>query len=399
MPPSAYDTPSCPQSRASRGRNQSTPTDHRYSCQWCITTWVSSHGSALFNAVNFRRQKPARKNISHLLKKLRKPQIQELVYQGLQRHSQENPPSKNIVPDSFGKWIANLPNLIVFDPDSGERPAILLSHIAWASYAKWRYSEQLEHFFCSGGNEFPDWIGYIYKLGRFYTAAKTLLKLAARQPDLVSSMRVEAIDAPSQVAFSVSDDETALMRVVQRLVTSNPEELMSRLGQFWVTEDPEARFRKACRLTLTVHAEMQLLSFYDHHPELAPRLAFMGTSKKTCFLCHEFMSRHPLAIGASACHQKLYPSWMPAPCSVANVRKEHKVLLWHLSQHLEQTAARDLQTRLGVRKPKSLDSTAGPSLSTTDNGAPKWWVHELATQLFRQKLSSSEELGPDKADG
>ncbi|KAK2592822.1 hypothetical protein QQS21_009490 [Conoideocrella luteorostrata] len=331
-----------------------------------------------------------RDKIDCLLKRLRKPEIQDLVRQGLRRLDEEKTPPEDGVIDPFKKWIVNLPILIEFDPYSDGKPAILLSHIAWASRAKWTYSEQLEQFFCSGGKDFPDWIGVIYKLGRFYTAAKTLLNLAARQPGLVSSMRVEAIDAPSQLSFSISDDQTALLKLVQRLVQSNPDELIFRLGQYWLTADPEARFRKACRLKLTVHAEMQLLSFYDHHPELAPRLAFMGTSKKTCFLCHEFMSRHPLAIGASACHQKLYPSWMPAPCSMANVRKTHKVLLWELSRHLEQTAARDLETRLGVRKPNNLDSTAGPSLPSTDSGSSKWWAHELSTLLARQDLSNSD---------
>ncbi|KAL8284640.1 hypothetical protein RB600_009182 [Gaeumannomyces tritici] len=109
---------------------------------------------------------------------------------------------------------------------------------------------------------------------------------------------------------------------------------------------------------------MQLLAFYDHHPDLTPRLLFMGTSKKACFLCHEFMSWHPLTIGVSASHQKLYLTWMPAPCS-STVRKKHKALLWDLSRHLEQTTLRDLETRLGVRRPMHMDSTAGPSLTTT----------------------------------
>ena len=122
--------------------------------------------------------------------------------------------------------------------------------------------------------------------------------------------------------------------------------------------------RKACRLVLTVHAEMQLLAFYDHQPDLTPRLLFMGMSKKACFLCHEFLSRHLLTIGVSASHQKLYPTWMPAPCS-SSVRKKHKVLLWDLCRHLEQTILRDLETRLGTRRPMHMDSTAGPSLTTT----------------------------------
>lgn len=219
-------------------------------------------------------------------------------------------------------------------------------------------------------------IKHIYKLGRYFSATKAMLKLATKQPALFTSIHVEAVQAPDQEHFSLGNDRTALRTALQRWTRTDPEMLMKQLGQSWLTADPEARLRKACRLVLTVHAEMQLLAFYDHHPDLTPRLLFMGTSKKSCFLCHEFMARHPLTIGVSASHQKLYPTWMPAPCS-STVRKKHKVLLWNFSRHLEETVIRDLQTRLGIRRPMQMDSTAGPSLTTTGTLPSEWGNLEL----------------------
>ncbi|QBZ66590.1 hypothetical protein PoMZ_13573 [Pyricularia oryzae] len=262
----------------------------------------------------------------------------------------------------FQQWIAIFPFMISLRSDA--TPVQLVPHMIWAAQARWKYSERIELLFCSEEEEMPLWIKHIYKLARYHSATKAMVKLATRQPDIFTSIHVKAVEIPGQQRFSLGNDITALSTTLQRLTKTDSGSLVERLGQTWLTDDPEARFRKACRLNLTVHAEMQLLTFYDHHPYLTPRLLFMGTSKKVCFLCHNFLSRHPLAIGVSASHQKLYPTWMPAPCS-SSVRKKHKTLLWDLNRHLEETVLRDLETRFGVRRPVHMDSTAGPSLTTT----------------------------------
>ena len=205
-----------------------------------------------------------------------------------------------------------------------------------------------------------------------------MVKLALKKPALFTSLHARIVDTPLSHTSSMRSNENPLTDVLERLTEQKDnQELMQQLGKVWLTDDPEARFRKACDLRLTVHAEMQLLSFYDDHPELTPKFLFMGTSKKACFLCHRFLSRHPLNIGVSACHQKLYPSWEPAECTRGSVRQSHRVLLWDLNRHLEQTAARDLQTRLGIQRPRTLDSTAGPSLPTTSSLFSARWTREI----------------------
>ncbi|KAI7909504.1 hypothetical protein M9X92_011597 [Pyricularia oryzae] len=251
----------------------------------------------------------------------------------------------------FQQWIAIFPSIISLSFDA--MPVQLIPHIIWATQARWKYSERIESLFCSEEEEMPLWIKHIHKLARYHSATKAMVKLATRQPDIFTSIYVEAVEAPGQERFSLANDITALKTTLKRLTKTDPGSLVEKLGQTWLTDDPEARFHRACRLNLTVHAEY-----------LTPRLLFMGTSKKVCFLCHNFLSRHPLAIGVSASHQKLYPTWMPAPCS-SSVRKKYKTLLWDLNRYLEETVLRDLETRPGVRRPVHMDSTAGPSLTTT----------------------------------
>ncbi|RBA15853.1 hypothetical protein FPRO05_12074 [Fusarium proliferatum] len=328
-----------------------------------------------------------RLRIESILQRLRDPKAQRCTKGVADNLRKDAVLSDDPEKAGFATWMERLPVLMSLEPNA--ESTVLVPHIKWASRAKWVYSEHLEALFCQGEEELPDWVFQIYKLGRYFAAAKAMIKLAIKQPSLFTSIHIEVIDAPDQERFTLGNDLAALKTVIQKLTNVDHDKLMSQLGQIWLTGDPELRFRQACRLTLTVHAEMQILSFYDHHPELTPRLAFMGTSKKTCFLCHRFMSRHPLQMSASASHQKLYPSWMPAPCFISDVRKRNKTLLWELSRHLEDTTARDLETRLGIRRRKNLDSTAGPSLTTSGSIASDWWTSGLANPNNILDLSPS----------
>ncbi|KAK1982067.1 hypothetical protein LZ30DRAFT_749598 [Colletotrichum cereale] len=325
-----------------------------------------------------------------LLERLRSQEVRDTVQRAISEMEKESP-WEDAEEANFREWVYNLPLLVSLDPGSG--PAQLIPHIKWASQARWVYSEHLEIFFGSDNGELPPWLKYVYKLGRYYAAAKAMLKLAVKQPAVFTGIHVEPVDAPEQEKFSLFNERTPLLTVLKKVTKTDPEKLMEKLGQSWLTSDPESRLRRACHMTLTVHAEMQLLSFYDHNPDLTPRLLFMGTSKKACYLCHEFMSRHPLTIGVSASHQKLYPTWMPAPCS-SEVRKRHKVLLWEFSRHLEETTARDLETRLGIRRPFTMDSTAGPSLTTTGTVSTGFWTNGLSLRiLVGSEKAESEASG------
>ena len=68
----------------------------------------------------------------------------------------------------------------------------------------------------------------------------------------------------------------------------------------------------------------------------------------------------------SSSHQKLYPSWIPPPCTDASVYRSQKRLIAELSKSLEQTTQQDLEGRLGIRRPYALDSTAGVSLPSRE---------------------------------
>ncbi|KAK1506597.1 hypothetical protein CABS01_16895 [Colletotrichum abscissum] len=309
--------------------------------------------------------------IRALVEKMNLPEVRHTIDRAIQRMDQI--PSDDVEELGFREWVRNMPFLASLD--AGSHSDQLIPHVKWASRGRWMYSEQLEGLFGLEDGSLPIWLKYVYKLGRYFAATKAMLKLAVKQPDIFTGIHIEAIKAPEQEEFSLGTQKEPLLTMLKKIAPSDPIALREKLGQTWLTTDPETKLRRACKMTLVVHAEMQLLSFYDHHPDLTPRLLFMGTSKKACYLCNEFMSRHPLNIGVSASHQKIYPAWMSPPCH-ASIRKQQKVRLWELSRHLEQAAVRDLETRLGTRRPMTMDSTAGPSLTTTGTISSGFWSRD-----------------------
>ncbi|KAG8349964.1 hypothetical protein FVEN_g11863 [Fusarium venenatum] len=264
----------------------------------------------------------------------------------------------------FKPWLDSCP----FTASSLDRPwnpltiALLVN---WASQARWTYSTQFKVLFGITQSQKPDWMNNLYKIARYRSAIKSMVKLAVKQPDIFAQIQIRELKAPSQSPFSLKNDRGALQTAVKRLIKENSRETMQQLEKHLDSHDVEAVLRKACRLSLTLHAEMQLVVFYEENPESAPRMRFIGTSKKACFLCYKYLLQHPLGLQVSACHQKIYPSWMPPPYYPISGKFKNDPFI-KLDRDIEQLTRKELKTALNAaRRPKNYDSTAGPSLTLT----------------------------------
>jgi len=247
-------------------------------------------------------------------------------------------------------------------------PSTMAMLVDWASYARWLYSEQLQSLLGLHDTQRPPWLESLHKIARYRSAIKSMVKLAAKQPEVFADIHIQEIKAPNTRPFSLFREKAPLLAAVKNLVGENSGMTMEQLERHLGTQNAQAQLRRACRLNLTLHAEMQMVVFYEGIPSLAPRMPFIGTSKKACFLCHEYLLLHPLRLQVSACHQKIYPSWMPPPYYPIPGRYKSKPFV-KLSKKIEQLTKRDLKTTLTVpKRPRNRDSTAGPSLTITATG-------------------------------
>ncbi|KAF4894954.1 hypothetical protein CGCFRS4_v006236 [Colletotrichum fructicola] len=183
----------------------------------------------------------------------------------------------------FSAWMENLSAVTAVA--TGASAVQLLPHILWAEKAKWEYSTYIEAIFSAQGSQLPWWIYHIYKLGRYAVASRALCQLPAEYPGLFCPMRIEPIHSPPRLDFSIPPHERPLSEVLRRIVGDREDEFATRLASVWGATNPESYFRKASHLRLAVHAEMQLVGFYDQHPELIPSFRFIGVSAALHCIC------------------------------------------------------------------------------------------------------------------
>jgi hypothetical protein len=266
-------------------------------------------------------------------------------------------------PQSFLEWFGHV--FMIRDLPVDPEPEVLLDHIRWAQKAKRYYLDFLKAAFSTEAQPLPRWVRTVFKLGRYGIASRALVQLASELPALVNPMTVEPVIAPPKTRFTILEEEMPLTCVLRRVVGDDRvEEFVPRLASIWNTTDAESYFRRACSQDQVVHAEMQLVNFYEHNQQFKPTFRFIGVSKKSCYLCHLFLATHPESFCVSSCHQKLYLSWIPPPAADSKVYKRYKAMTVQLSKVMEATAKQDLGGRLGtMRRPVPADSTAGVSLS------------------------------------
>jgi hypothetical protein len=302
--------------------------------------------------------------ITSLLERLCTQNVRDIVGQAMEAMRRDYCFRREAESSGFERWIGNLPIITSLSVDAG--PQSLIHHIKWASRARWKYAEQLTSLLSKVLPETPLWVTTIYKLGRYFAATKAMVKFALRRPEVFRSIQIKVVDSPGQQAFSLKDNR-ALTDLLARLGRTDKDDIKAQLGCIWFANSPQAPvhvdaesyFRKKCSHKLALHAEMQLITFYDRNPQLRPLAKFMGTSKKSCYLCQKFLSHHWLKMAVSASHQKLWPSWMPPSDGI------YRDLLWKIKRDLEKSAAQELLGQLGHRRPANLDSTAGPPITFT----------------------------------
>lgn len=262
---------------------------------------------------------------------------------------------------AFLDWFCQIEGLINLRPNADSD--VLFGWVRWTERARTCHMEILRAGFSSDHNSFPKWATYIFKVSRYGAAAKCLVKAAMEVPSLFESISVKAISAPQLVRYRVSASKQPLISMLRRIPGIEPDSALHELARMWNTTDPEKLFREKCKVDLAVHAELQILRFYDENEQVKPRNRFIGVSKKSCYLCSTFLAYHTAGFVTSSCHQKMYLS-IPPPSTNPKIYRRFKDLTSQICVRMESMAKEDLIARLQLgldRRSPVADSTAGIS--------------------------------------
>jgi hypothetical protein len=133
------------------------------------------------------------------------------------------------------------------------------------------------------------------KIAKFFRSAVTLTRVAAKTR--LGSIKVEIVPSISRRidvlrGLTVADMIGRAPALSGKLASHTVE--VRRLIQRW---------RK-----YIVHAEMLLLIFYEEHPQIALATNYIGISKRSCYLCANFLRIHGV-FTVEGQHQQLYCLW------------------------------------------------------------------------------------------
>ncbi|KAH6698178.1 hypothetical protein BKA61DRAFT_497520 [Leptodontidium sp. MPI-SDFR-AT-0119] len=277
---------------------------------------------------------------------------------------------------------------------SNPDPDILLAWIKWAGEARKTFLSLLKIAFTNNDQSLQRWVSIVLKLGRYSIAARALVQTAYELPALFDTIVIEAIPAPSKVEFSLRDEKVPLTCTLRRIPEIKADEMVPRLARILDIQDAESFFRESCSVNLVAHAELQIINFYDHNPFLRPRHPFIGVSKKSCYLCSEFLIAHPGNFQVSSCHQKLYLAWIPPPAMNLGVYKQYRDITAYMAKKMEVIAKQELTGRLGSKRtPVPADSTAGVSFSGLAEMGSLPTINYVEHAEMETALESSDNIG------
>lgn len=149
------------------------------------------------------------------------------------------------------------------------------------------------------------------KIGRYFRVACELIN-AARSPEynLFRSISIQSIEKPHIDISFIADHPVGFDKAAQRVARSSHQHFLNAYGSGSISAARtkfESRMSN-CPIPWKVHAEIQLLLFYEQQPHV-PRPRIISSSKSACYLCDLFIHLHG-EFCIPRTHGRLYDRWI-----------------------------------------------------------------------------------------
>jgi hypothetical protein len=178
------------------------------------------------------------------------------------------------------------------------------------------------------------------KLANYRSISRCLLNYAKAIPQFKHTVIERVTEAPVQFQHTYSRADLGMMltkcgldAAAQSILKTKPlvqhKNYNSLVRQFTNTAQKTTESGR-------VHAEVQLLSYYEMNKVSFPPRVIVST-KKACFLCNELLTVHGMYYTPNT-HGRLYPGWLLTQ-SLAGPKK-HKKLLRRLNSRIQEHNAR-----------------------------------------------------------
>ncbi|KAH6668366.1 hypothetical protein B0J14DRAFT_704039 [Halenospora varia] len=135
------------------------------------------------------------------------------------------------------------------------------------------------------------------KIAKFFRSAVSLIHVAASAAVRFKHIKVETVPSRSRSITLLHDHTVEKMEKRLPALARRPSSQVAEIQRLL------RRWRK-----YIVHAEMLLLTFYEEHPQITLATNYIGISKRSCYLCANFIRIHGI-FAVEGQHQQLYCLW------------------------------------------------------------------------------------------
>lgn len=240
------------------------------------------------------------------------------------------------------------------------------------------------------------------KVGHYFAITKSLFKAAANKKNtFFRQISVEVVKSPPlSPAFNISPAQTldASITAIQARILASQSETQQFLRQYGSLDDARLRFnsKRSALRRMSVHAEVQLLLFYESHPHIKSS-RILCSSKSACFLCSLFIQLHGKFVPHDT-HGRVYPLWaLPtsAPCRV--VERMNLALETKVKSILESPARRGLgpPEESLLHSLSSWTSMTVSTISSEGSESSDTIVNRLQSSVDRSRSTSIEKEEED----
>ena len=196
------------------------------------------------------------------------------------------------------------------------------------------------------------------KLSHYFTFPIQLLRAAQRYP-MFRTIVVKVVKfAPALKIASIQSmaNDTPLVRRLRKLIELKSKENLTKKRKTTVAETQIKLYKDLLSQLETidtsgypVHAEIQLLTYYECYPaEIIPRL--IVSSKKACYLCNTFFSCHGRFF-IPASHGRIYEKWV-LPAALSTLPIPHSIYMKTVMRKFTDTISKavDLALQSSAKK-------------------------------------------------
>ena len=151
----------------------------------------------------------------------------------------------------------------------------------------------------------------INKIGRYYNITCDLIDASrSRHCILFSRISIHAIDKPHVDTSFIANHSAGFEETFRRVTCSSQQFCHSNFDPNSVSA-AKAEFQRLLAgsgAEWKVHAEIQIILFYEQNPSLRPP-RIIGSSKSACYLCNLFVHHHE-SFQVARSHGRLYDRWI-----------------------------------------------------------------------------------------